>query len=250
MKFVVCIKRVPNTETRIKIAADGKSIDPTGVQFIPSPYDEFAVEEAIRQKEKAGDGEVIVVCLGPAEATGEIRKCLAMGADKAIHLKDDSTYRDPASTATILAAAIQGLSPDMIFFGKSAADHANSQVGVQVAALLGLPSISEIVSLEVEAGKATAHREIEGGSEVVQTSLPAVFTAQKGLNEPRLPALKGIMAAKKKPIEEVAFEDAPQGCELVQLELPPARAEGKVVGEGADAVPALVKLLREEAKVI
>ncbi len=250
MNFVVCIKRVPDTEARIKIAADGKSIDPTGVQFIPSPYDEFAIEAALLQKEKAGAGEVIAVCLGPAEASGELRKCLAMGADRAIHLKDAHAHRDPASTAAILAKAIGDLSPRMVFFGKSSADHGNSQVGVQVAERLGLPSVSEIVTLEVEGDTAKAHREIEGGVEIVSTSIPAVFTAQKGLNKPRKASLKGIMAAKKKTIEELAYDEAPEGLEIVSLDPPPERQAGRIVGEGADAVPELVRLLREEAKVI
>src|SRR5688572_23776241 len=201
MKIAVCIKRVPDSETRVKIAADGKSLDEAGVKFVMNPYDEFAVEEALRRKEKAGAGDVAVLCLGPAAAQETIRTALAMGADRGILLQADKIPADPYEAAKVIAAELKATSWDLILFGRMAIDDYNHQVGPLVAELLGLPCVTAISHLELEASKGVAEREIEGGIEVVEFPLPAVLTADKGLNEPRYPALKGIMAAKKKPLE-------------------------------------------------
>lgn len=250
MDLIVCVKRVPDSAAKIKVASDGKSIDRSGVEHVISPYDEIALERAIQLKEAAGDGSVTVVCLGPAEATKEIRQALAMGADKAVHVKDAHGARGPLGIAKVLAATVKDRAFDALLFGKQSIDSDNSAVGILVAQLLDLPVVSLVTKLEIADGKATAHREAEGGTEVVEVALPAVFTAQRGLAEPRYPSIKGIMMAKKKPIEEVEAP-APSGkLELAKLEPPPERKGGRIVGEGADAVPELVKLLRQEAKVI
>ena len=250
MKIAVCIKRVPDSETRVKVGADGKSLDEAGVKFVMNPYDEFAVEEALRRKEKAGSGEVVVLCLGPATAQETIRTALAMGADRGILLQADKIPADPYETAKLIAAELKSATWDLILFGRMAIDDYSHQVGTLVAELLGLPSVSAVSHLDIDGTKAVAEREIEGGIEVVEFPLPAVITADKGLNEPRYPALKGIMAAKKKPLEVKPVQAAAGAIEVVALTPPAERKEGKIVGEGAAAVGELVRLLREEAKVL
>jgi electron transfer flavoprotein beta subunit len=250
MKTAVCIKRVPDSETRVKIAADGKSLDEAGVKFVLNPYDEFAVEEALRRREKAGTGEVAVLCLGPAAAQETIRTALAMGADRGVLLQTDKIPVDPFETAKVLAAELKSATWDLILFGRMAIDDYNHQIGPLVAELLGLPCVTAVAHLEIEGTKGVAEREIEGGIEVVELPLPAVLTTDKGLNEPRYPALKGIMAAKKKPLEVKPVELGAGTVEIMALTPPPERKEGKIVGEGAGAVSELVRLLREEAKVL
>ncbi len=253
MKIAVCIKRTPDTETRVKVAADGVSIDETGVKFILNPYDEFAVEEALQRKEKAGGGEVVAIALGPDAAQETIRSALAMGADRGVLLKADKVPADALAAAKALAAELKGGGGggyDLILFGKMAVDDYNHAVGPMTAELLGLPCVTAISKLELDGGKGVAEREIEGGVEVVEFALPAVLTAEKGLNTPRYPALKGIMAAKKKPIESKPAALGDARVSVTSLALPPERKAGRIVGEGADAVPELVRLLRTEAKVL
>jgi len=242
MKIAVCIKRVPDSETRVKIAADGKSLDEAGVKFILNPYDEFAVEEALRLKEKAGTGEVVVIALGPAAAQETIRTALAMGADRGVLLQIQGLHPDGLETAKALAAELRDAACDLILFGKMAIDDYNHQVGPMVAELLDLPCVTTVAHLEIAGGKGTAEREIEGGLEVL--------TTDKGLNEPRYPALKGIMAAKKKPLDVKPTAPGPGALEILSLTPPPERQAGKIVGEGPSAVSELVRLLREEAKVL
>ncbi|NJN14172.1 MAG: electron transfer flavoprotein subunit beta/FixA family protein [Planctomycetes bacterium] len=245
MDLVVCIKRVPDSAAKIKVGADGKSIDPSGVDHVISPYDEMALERALQIKEEKG-GTVTVLCLGPAEAQKEIRQALAMGADKAVHLKDAGGGRGPLGIAKVLAEAIKGLPHDAVLCGRQAIDSDNGAVGVLLAGLLGLPCVTLAVKLEMGDGKATVHRESEAGTEVVEVKLPALFTAQRGLAEPRYPSIKGIMMAKKKPIEE-REAPAPSGKLAVEKLQPPAeRTGGKIVADAKE----LARLLREEAKVI
>lgn len=248
MKLVACINHVPDTATKISIAGDGKTIDKTGITYVISPYDEYAIEECLRLKEKNG-GDVTAISLGGDAHKETLRKALAMGVDKAVLLKEDGV-RDSFGVARALADYLKELSPDVVFFGKQSVDYDNGAVGVMVAEMLGLPSVSVVVKLEIANGKATAEREIEGGREVVETSLPAVFTAQKGLNEPRYPSLKGIMASKSKPIEERPASGLQAKTELIQMQKPPAKPAGRIIGSDASAVPELVRLLHEEAKVI
>lgn len=248
MKIAVCINHVPDTATKIVIAPDGLSIDRTGVSFIISPYDEFALEEALRLKEKY-TGEVIGISLGGDTHKETLRKALAMGIDRAVLLKDESV-RDSFSVARALADYLKELSPDLILFGKQSIDFDNAAVGLMVAEMLGLPSVAVVVKLELDGKNVLAEREVEGGHERVKTTLPCVITAQKGLNEPRYPSLKGIMQAKNKPIEERQPSPPENKSELLALRKPPAKGAGKIVGTDVSAVPELVRLLHEEAKVI
>jgi electron transfer flavoprotein beta subunit len=252
VKIAVCIKRVPDTESRIKIAGDGKSIDEAGVKFVLNPYDEFAVEEALRLKEKAGTGEVVVVSMGGDANQETIRTALAMGGDRGVLLKlAPAGFLDPLEAARALAAELKAGGFDLILFGKLAIDDYSQAVGTMVAELLELPSVSAVAHLDLAGGKGTAEREIEGGVEVVEFTLPAVLTADKGLNEPRYPALKGIMAAKKKPLEvKPAAVSGGGGISVLDLVLPAGRKEGRIVGEGPGAVAALLDVLRNEAKVL
>ncbi len=229
---------------------DGKSIDKSGIDYVISPYDEMALERAIQIKEESGDGSITVVCFGPPEATKEIRQALAMGADQAIHIKDPGGSRGPLGIARVLADALRDRPCDVILFGRQSIDADNSAVGVMVAALLGLPCVTLVTKLDLSDGKAVLHREAERGTEVVETMLPVVITAQRGLAEPRYPSIKGIMKAKKKPVEEIEAP-APSGeLSVDSIEPPAARKGGKIVGEGVEAVPELVRLLRQEANVV
>ncbi len=250
MLQVVCIKQVPDTETRVKVAADGRSLDPAGVTLILNPYDEFALEQALRVKEQLGAGEVVVVSLGGAAVQTTLRNALAMGADRAIHLKTDASAPDALAVAKALADAIRPLDAGLVWLGKQAVDDDGAQVGPMLATLLGRPCVSVLAKFELAGNTAKVEREIEGGRELVEVPLPAVFTTDKGLNEPRYASLKGIMAAKKKVIEERPVELGAPHLERIALELPPPRAAGRIVGEGAAAVPALIKALREEARVL
>jgi len=248
MKIAVCISQVPDTTTKVKIGADGKSIDPAGVTYIINPYDEFGVEAALQLKEKHG-AETIALIVGRETAKEVMRKAYAMGIEKGILIKTDETL-DSYSVARNLADVLKEINPDIIFFGKQSIDFDAHQVGSLVAEMLGLPSVTVVVGLTVENGKLTAEREIEGGKEIVEISLPAVVAAQRGLNNPRYPNLKGIMQAKSKVIEERTPTFTENKTEILAMSLPKPKAKGKIVGIDASAVPELVKLLREEAKVI
>ena len=249
MKIVVCVSHVPDTATRIKVGSDGKSIDPAGVTYVINPYDEYAVEEALKTKEKSGDGEVIVVSLGSDSSKETIRKALAMGADSGILLKSDE-QRDSLGIAKALADEIKAQEAKLVFMGKQSVDYDNSIVGQLTAELLDYNCVPICVKLDIDGEKVTAEREIEGGREVVETSLPVIITCQKGLNEPRYASLKGIMAAKKKTIEEKTPAEYKAESEVIGLHLPAGKQPGRIVGSDASAVPELVRLLKEEAKVI
>jgi electron transfer flavoprotein beta subunit len=259
LNCVVCISQVPDTEARIKIAADKRHIDEAGVKFIVSPYDEIALEEAIRIKEKSG-GDVTVVTFGPDRAGQALRECLARGATKAMHIKGDAADADSLGIARVLAAAIKTLPHDLVLFGKQGVGTDNSLVGPMVAELLGYPQVNVVTHLEVGDGRITAHREIEGAEETIEAPLPAVVTAQKGLNEPRFASLKGIMAAKKIPIDaksvaDLGLQDADifnQRVKIVSVEPPPEKTGGRKI-DGADPANAareILKFIREEAKAL
>ena len=247
---VVCVKQVADTETRVKVAADGKSLDPGGVTWVLNPYDEFAVEQALRLKESAGSGEVVALALGGAGITTAIRNVLAMGADRAIHLKTDATAPDSLAVARALAAELTALHPDVVWFGRQAVDDDAAAVGPMTAELLELPCVTAVARFELQGTTATVERDIEGGREVVEVQLPAAFTTDKGLNEPRYASLKGIMAAKKKPIEEKPAALGEPGLETLGLALPQGRQAGRIVGQGVEGVSELVRVLRDEAKLL
>ena len=249
MKIVVCVSHVPDTATRIKIGSDGKSIDSAGVTYIINPYDEFAVEEALKTKEKLGNGEVVAVSLGSDSSKETIRKALAMGVDSGVLLKDD-THRDTLGVAKALAEEIKAQDAQIVFMGKQSVDYDNSIVGQLTAELLGYSCVTVVVKLDIDGEKVIAEREVEGGREVVETSLPVIITCQKGLNEPRYASLKGIMAAKKKNIEEKTASEFTPVSEVIRMHLPEGKKPGRIIGSDASVVPELVRLLKEEAKVI
>lgn len=252
MRIAVCLKRVPDTVSKIVISNDGQSIDEAGLKFVPNPYDEYALEEALKLREAEGAGsagEVVAITVGPDATQETLRTALATGADRAIQLKTTGSA-DGLVIARALADELKGGNYDLILFGKLAVDDYNHQVGVMVAELLELPCVTAISKLTVAGGKLEAEREIEGGIETATASLPAVLTCDKGLNTPRLPSLKGIMAAKKKPLESKPVTLGAASLTSLGLALPAERKAGRIVGEGADAVPELVRLLRTEAKVI
>ena len=264
MNIVVLVKQVPDTEAKIELKPGTTSIVTDTITYIVNPYDEYAVEEALRIKEKFGEGEVTVVGMGPEKATEALRTCLAMGADKAVHLRDDTfDGSDSYATALALSKALDGLTYNLVLCGKQAVDDDNAAVGIELAELLGIPHVAVVTKIEIsdDGTKAVCHREIEGASEVVETSLPAVITAHKGLNEPRYASLKGIMTAKRKPIDVKdaaslglsAEQVGAQGSKtkVVNMAPPPPRPEGRIVpGDPAEAAREVIKLLREEAKVI
>ncbi|MBM4333866.1 MAG: electron transfer flavoprotein subunit beta/FixA family protein [Deltaproteobacteria bacterium] len=263
MNVIVCMKQVPDTETLIKIKPDGSGIVTDDIKYVMNPYCEFAVEEALKIKEKFG-GQAILVTMGGQKAVEALRTGLAMGADRSIHLNDPAFEgADGFATAKALAEAIKKEPFDLILCGKQAVDDDMAQVGPSLAELLNLPHITLITKLEIspDKKKAKVEREIEGGKEVIEVSLPAVFTCQKGLNEPRYASLPGIMKAKKKEVKPInvaalgltADQVGAAGSKTKILKYipPPSRPPGKVVsGEVADAAKNLVKLLREEAKIV
>jgi electron transfer flavoprotein beta subunit len=260
LKIAVCIKAVPDTETKIKIADNKENVDFAGVRFITSPYDEIAIEEALKLKEKHG-GETVVVSLGGSEATEVLRDALARGIDSAVHIKDDTLLNlDPLSTAKVLAAALNEGAYDVILCGQQGAGGDNSLVPPMLAELLNMSQVTLLMKLEVEGANFTAEREIEGAHETVKGSLPAVFSAQKGLNEPRYPSIKGVMAARKK---EIAVKDAAglgiagqvgkekATMRVKEMALPPDRPAGRLLEGDVDAqIKTLIQLLRTEAQVI
>ena len=261
MKIVVLMKQTFDTETKISLDASGQ-IDSNGVNYVVNPYCEFAVEEALRIKEKLGTGEVVVLSMGPERAETAIRNCLAMGADRGILVGDPALEGgDEYATAQVLAKVLEKEGYDIILAGFQAVDDGSAQVGPRVAELLNIPQVTIITKLEIENGKAVATREIDDGVELIEVPLPAIFTAQQGLAEPRYPSMKGIMQSKKKPLARLTLADAGVSpaiagangakVKIEKLTMPVARQAGKIVGgEPAEAAVELVKLLRTEAKII
>jgi electron transfer flavoprotein beta subunit len=259
MKILVAIKQVPDTATQVKIGADGKTIDTAGITWIVSPYDEFAVEEALRIKEKRGQGEVVAVTLGPDRAKEALRSCLAMGCDRAIHVNDPAlTGADTLTTARALAAVVKQEAPQLVLCGRQAIDDDMGAVTAQLAEVLGWPCAYWIMEESTDADGKTVRvaRQVEGGLEVFDLPLPAVLAAQKGLNEPRYPTLKGIMGAKKKEIKDLKAADLGLAGEAPQLtvsglEALPPRPPGRIIqGDVPTAAKELVRALREDAKAI
>ena len=260
MKIGVCLKQVPDTETKIRINDSRQWISEEGVKFIINPYDEYALEEALKAKEKF-QGEVVVLTVGPKRCQEAIRGALAMGADRSVHIVCDDYKLDPLSLAKVMKEAIVKENFDIVFMGKQAIDNDFSQGGPLLSEMLGWGLANVVLKLEFSPdGKTvTAEREIEGGArEVLEMKLPAIITATKGLNTPRYPSLKGIMASKKKEIKEQSIDNLglneaslKSGLVLDNLRLPPERKAGGIIdGEPAEAARKLVEVLRNEAKII
>jgi electron transfer flavoprotein beta subunit len=248
MKIAVCIKRVPDMEMRFSIASDRKSLDAGGLKYEMGDFDGYALEVGLQLVEKEG-GEVVVISIGPDGVQETLRKGLAMGATRAVQLKTDEVSFDGLATARALAAELKECGCDLILFGRMATDTANGTVGPMTAELLDLPCVTSISHLEVAAGRGTARRELEGSAETMEFPLPAVLTIDEGIARPRLASLKGIMAAKKKPLEVKPAQLGEARLVVESMALPPDRPPGRIIGEGADAVPELLRLLQTEAKV-
>lgn len=264
MNIAACIKQVPATTSKIRPSSDGKDIDRTGLSYVVNPYDEFGVEEGLKIKEQLGVGTVTAISIGGEKVPEALRTCLAVGVDQAIHIQDDAIEgSDSHAIARILAAALKKSDYDIIFFGRQAIDDDSGAIGIHVAELMGLPHVAGINKLEIipDEKRAVAHRQIEGATEVVEITLPAIFTCQKGLNEPRYASLPGIMKAKQKPMTVLTLADLEISADTVgaanakttvdKIESPPARSAGIIIeGNASEAVAELLRLLREEAKVL
>jgi len=248
MKILVALKQVPDTETKIQVASDGRSMDPADVKWITNPYDEYALEEAVRLKEGKG-AEVTALSVGGDSAKDVLKNALALGADNAVLLRGDG-QGDPLAVAQMIAAYVKDKGFDLILCGNKGLGGDNAAMGPMLAELLGIAQANVVVKLELGEGSFQAEREIEGGTEIVAGALPAVITAQKGLNEPRYASLKGIMAAKKKTIEEVDAASVTAGSQVSALALPPERPAGRnMEGDAAAQASALLQALKDEAKV-
>lgn len=259
MNIICCVKQVVDTNLQIGLSKNGEDIDRSNLTFVMNPYDEFALEESLRIKEKLGEGEVTLITYGRTQAEEVLRTGLAMGADRGIHVVDDTlTWRDPLVTARILAKVIGRVRFDLIFCGRQAVDDDAFQTGASLAVLLGIPEISlaSKVTISDDKKRVVVEKNIEGGIRLtLESSLPALLTAQKGLNEARYASLPGIMAAKKKPIQVIPVEalgiDTSGGIDLVEIALPKTERKQQIFeGDPKEIVPKVVRLLKEEAKVL
>jgi electron transfer flavoprotein beta subunit len=237
-------------ELRFSIAADHKSLDQAGLKYEMGDFDGYALEVGLQLTEKQGPGEVVILSVGPDGVQETLRKGLAMGAARAVQLKADEVPVDGWAIAHALAAELTGGGYDLILFGRMATDTAHATVGPMTAELLGLPCVTAISQLDVAGGTGTARRDLEGASESVQFPLPAVLTIDEGIARPRLASLKGIMAAKKKPLDVKPAQLGKPNLVVERMELPAERPPGRIIGEGPDAVPELLRLLQTEAKVL
>ncbi|WP_121611492.1 electron transfer flavoprotein subunit beta/FixA family protein [Mesobacillus foraminis] len=257
MNIYVLMKRTFDTEEKITIS--GGKINEDGAEFIINPYDEYAIEEAIQVRDANG-GEVTVLSVGTDEAEKQLRTALAMGADKAvlINIEEDAEGGDQFTTAKVISQYLKDKDVDLILAGNVAIDGGSGQVGPRVADALDIPYVTTITKLEINGSSVTVTRDVEGDSEVIETSLPLLVTAQQGLNEPRYPSLPGIMKAKKKPLDELELDDldleedeVEAKTKTIEIYLPPKKEAGKVLeGELEAQVKELVSLLHSEAKVV
>lgn len=257
MNIYVCIKQVPDTETKVKLNATSTGIDPTGIKWIMSPYDEYAVEEALRVKEKNAGSTVTVLSVGPTRVVESIRTALAMGADNGIHIDLPETADNNMVAKALAGALKKEAKVDLIFSGKEAIDDGSAQVSQLVAEYLGLPHVTVVSKIEYTGTSVKCKRDVEGGAaEIVEAPLPALIAAEKGLNEPRYASLPNIMKAKKKEVKalkaaDVGVSDADQKIRFKNYQLPPAKQAGKkIAGDPAAQAKELVRLLHEEAKVV
>ena len=257
MNIFVCIKQVPDTETKIKLNADSSGIDTTGIKWIMSSYDEFAVEEALRLREKNAGSTVTVLSAGPARVVETIRTALAMGADNGVHVELPENADNNLSAKGLAGALKKESKIDIVFTGKEALDDGAAQVSQLVSEYFGIPCVTVVLNAEYGAESVRCKREIEGGAyEIVETALPALIAAQKGLNEPRYASLPNIMKAKKKEIKtlkmaDIGVSEADQKIRYKNFQLPPPKQAGKkIAGDPATQAKELVRLLHEEAKVV
>lgn len=256
MRIFVCIKPVPDTAARIKVGKDGKSIDPDGVKYVLGPYDARCVSRAIQLRDQLGDSEVVAVSSGSTKGEKDARKrikdALALGANRGVFIADEQCEnRDPLGVARALAAAIKAEGDfGVVLCGRQAVDDQAVAVGQMLAVQLGVPCVTEAISIEVKGDHAVVRRGAEGRTETLEVKLPCVVTGQRDLGEEMYPKLKEILAAGKKPIKDFAFQFPAPAYEVVAMSPPPEPVAGKIVGEGPDAVPRLFELLQSEAKVI
>lgn len=260
MDIIVLLKQVPSTESMIEIADDGVSIKPDGIKWVINPYDEFAVEEALRIRE-AHEGAVTIVSVGPEKAAEAVRTALAMGADKGVLISDPALENcDGLGTAKTIAHVLKDMAHDIIIAGQRAVDDDNFFVGAAVAERLNIPLLSMVIKEEIKDGRITCHTTVDGGTVVVESALPVLLTTQRGLNEPRYASLPGIMKAKKKPLDtkslaDIGLDPAEVGApkvRIVALKTPPERSGGRIIDGDSPAEKAaeLVRALHEEAKVL
>jgi electron transfer flavoprotein beta subunit len=250
MKIAVCIKRTPDSESRFKIAGSSTAVDESGLKFDIDDFASYAVEVALQLNEKQGPGETVVYAVGPDNVQETLRKAMSMGVDRAVQLKTDAVPYDGLAVAKALAAELKAGAYDLVLFGKHAFDTSAGIVGTATAELLGIPCITAASKLEIANGRGVARRELEGAAEMVEFSLPAAVTIDEGIARPRYPSLKGIMAAKKKPIEDTTLQalgvTGERRVKITTLEAPPARKAGIKV----QSVEELIQKLHNEAKVI
>jgi len=250
VKIAVCIKRTPDSESRFRIAASSTSIDETGLKFDIDDFASYAVEVALQLNEKQGPGETVAYAVGPDVVQETLRKAMSMGVDRAVQLKTDAVPYDGLAVAKALAADLKWGGYDLILFGKHAFDTSAGIVGTATAELLGVSCVTAATKLDIANGRGTARRELEGVAEIVEFPLPAVVTIDEGIARPRYPSLKGIMSAKKKPLETRPAQLGDVRVKVKSMALPPDRPPGRIIGEGTAAVPELVRLLQTEAKVL
>jgi electron transfer flavoprotein beta subunit len=250
VKIAVCIKRTPDSESRFRIAASSTSIDETGLKFDIDDFASYAVEVALQINEKQGPGETVAYAIGPDVVQETLRKAMSMGIDRAVQLKTDVMPYDGLAVAKALAAELKTGGYDLILFGKHAFDTSAGIVGTATAELLGVSCVTAATKLDIAGGRGTARRELEGVAEIVEFPLPAVVTIDEGFARPRYPSLKGIMSAKKKPLESKPAQLGDVRVKVKSMTLPPDRPPGRIIGDGVAAVPELVRLLQTEAKVL
>jgi electron transfer flavoprotein beta subunit len=245
MRVLVCVKRVPLTGGRMVLTADEQALETRHLGFTISPHEECGVEEAVRIVEQHG-GETTVLTLGPPEAEEQIRDTLAIGADRGILLATDGEEWDPQATTAAIVAAIEGADYDLIVFGNESADSGNYQVGIRVAHALGWPVVTGLKGLSIEDGRARCEQEVTGGRDVYLVSLPAVVTVLEGINLPRYPSVPAKLRARQKPVETITPERPEPRLEKLRLVLPPGQGkQAQVLGEGPEAAPAVVEVMRE-----
>jgi electron transfer flavoprotein beta subunit len=247
MNVVICVKRVPLTGGKITLTDDERAIQTRHLGFTVSPHEECGAEEAVRLIERHG-GTSAVLTLGPPEAEEQLRDLMAIGVDSAIHLVTDGSEWDPQASATAIVDAVQQQpdSPDLILFGNESADAGNYQVAIRVAHALGLPCVTGIKAIEVDGATVRCEQEVPGGRDVYEAPMPAVVTVKEGINLPRYPSVPGRLRAKRKPLQTLTPTRADPRLELVKLKLPTGTAkQARVLGNGPDAAPAVVEVLRE-----